>query len=175
MDLNIFFPEKDLISYRGGIDKDISWNLNFKNEINDWNFERGSLVLGAKDYSDSNSRGLHIRGETKYFDFEEWEQPSESSNKKQDNLYKNTIRSADVRVGNLMIFGRSFPNQRIIVNKGSTDWIIETEGEKATQLEISSTDIRTLVRSGRNPRFLTPASVTKIINDSKCYKNKLTN
>lgn len=131
LDLNIFFPEKDLISYRGGIDKDISWNLNFKNEINDWNFERGSLVLGAKDYSDSNSRGLHIRGEIKYFDFEEWEQPSESSNKKQDNLYKNIIRSADVRVGNLMIFGRSFPNQRIIVNKGSTDWIIETEGEKA--------------------------------------------
>ena len=46
---------------------------------------------------------------------------------------------------------------------------------EVTQLEISSTDIRRLVRSGRNPRFLMPTSVTKIINDSKCYKNKLTN
>jgi nicotinate-nucleotide adenylyltransferase len=38
-----------------------------------------------------------------------------------------------------------------------------------TQLEISSTDIRGLVAVGRNPRFLTPDAVWKVIEGSGCY------
>jgi nicotinate-nucleotide adenylyltransferase len=41
-----------------------------------------------------------------------------------------------------------------------------------TQLEISSTEVRTLVSAGRDPRFLMPDSVRKIILDSKCYTIK---
>ena len=38
-----------------------------------------------------------------------------------------------------------------------------------TQLEISSTEVRKLVSAGRDPRFLMPDSVRKIILESKCY------
>ena len=38
-----------------------------------------------------------------------------------------------------------------------------------TQLEIASTDIRELVKTGRPPRFLMPDSVCKIIDESNCY------
>lgn len=38
-----------------------------------------------------------------------------------------------------------------------------------TQLEISSTELRTLIASGRDPRFLMPDAVRKIILDSQCY------
>jgi nicotinate-nucleotide adenylyltransferase len=41
-----------------------------------------------------------------------------------------------------------------------------------TQLEISSTEVRSLVSAGRDPRFLMPDSVRKIILDSKCYITK---
>ncbi|HZF26159.1 MAG TPA: nicotinate-nucleotide adenylyltransferase [Steroidobacteraceae bacterium] len=38
-----------------------------------------------------------------------------------------------------------------------------------TQLEISSTEVRNLVAAGRDPRFLMPDSVRKIILESRCY------
>lgn len=38
-----------------------------------------------------------------------------------------------------------------------------------TQLEISSSDIRQLVAVGRDPRFLTPDAVRKVIEQSACY------
>jgi len=38
-----------------------------------------------------------------------------------------------------------------------------------TQLEISSTEIRELVASGRDPRFLMPDAVRDIIHESGCY------
>ena len=38
-----------------------------------------------------------------------------------------------------------------------------------TQLEISSTEVRNLVAAGRDPRFLMPDSVRRIILESRCY------
>ena len=38
-----------------------------------------------------------------------------------------------------------------------------------TQLEISSTELRALIRAGRDPRFLMPDPVRQIILDSGCY------
>ncbi len=38
-----------------------------------------------------------------------------------------------------------------------------------TQLEISSTEIRDLIRSGRDPRFLLPDPVRDLVVDSACY------
>ena len=40
-----------------------------------------------------------------------------------------------------------------------------------TQLEIASTDIRDLVKTGRTPRFLMPDTVCNIIDKSGCYDN----
>ncbi len=41
-----------------------------------------------------------------------------------------------------------------------------------TQLEISSTEIRQLVRAGRDPRFLMPDAVRKVILNSGCYSQE---
>jgi nicotinate-nucleotide adenylyltransferase len=38
-----------------------------------------------------------------------------------------------------------------------------------TQLEISSTELRALIVSGRDPRYLVPDAVRQIIVDTKCY------
>ena len=38
-----------------------------------------------------------------------------------------------------------------------------------TQLEISSTEVRQLIAIGRDPRFLMPDAVRKLIIESKCY------
>jgi nicotinate-nucleotide adenylyltransferase len=41
-----------------------------------------------------------------------------------------------------------------------------------TQLEISSTEVRQLVAAGRDPRFLMPDAVRKIIIDTGCYAKR---
>jgi nicotinate-nucleotide adenylyltransferase len=38
-----------------------------------------------------------------------------------------------------------------------------------TQLEISSTDLRSLLEAGRDPRYLVPEEVREIILDTRCY------
>jgi nicotinate-nucleotide adenylyltransferase len=43
-----------------------------------------------------------------------------------------------------------------------------------TQLEISSTDLRNLIVSGRDPRYLMPDAVRDIIRDTGCYSRKAT-
>ncbi len=41
-----------------------------------------------------------------------------------------------------------------------------------TQLEISSTELRALIQSGRDPRYLMPDGVREIIMDTGCYARK---
>jgi nicotinate-nucleotide adenylyltransferase len=41
-----------------------------------------------------------------------------------------------------------------------------------TQLEISSTEVRALIGAGRDPRYLMPDGVRRIIHDSGCYARK---
>lgn len=39
-----------------------------------------------------------------------------------------------------------------------------------TQLEIASSEIRNLIKAGRDPRFLMPDAVREVILDSRCYR-----
>lgn len=41
-----------------------------------------------------------------------------------------------------------------------------------TQLEISSTEVRKLIATGRDPRYLMPDAVRAIIEESKCYARR---
>jgi nicotinate-nucleotide adenylyltransferase len=41
-----------------------------------------------------------------------------------------------------------------------------------TQLEISSTEVRSLIGAGRDPRYLMPDGVRQLIHDSGCYARK---
>jgi nicotinate-nucleotide adenylyltransferase len=43
-----------------------------------------------------------------------------------------------------------------------------------TQLEISSTEVRQLIAMGRDPRFLMPDPVRKLILDTQCYSRNRT-
>jgi nicotinate-nucleotide adenylyltransferase len=43
-----------------------------------------------------------------------------------------------------------------------------------TQLEISSTDLRDIIVSGRDPRYLVPDAVREIIRETGCYSRKTT-
>jgi nicotinate-nucleotide adenylyltransferase len=41
-----------------------------------------------------------------------------------------------------------------------------------TQLEISSTDLRNIITTGRDPRFLVPDAVREIIIETRCYSRQ---
>jgi nicotinate-nucleotide adenylyltransferase len=46
--------------------------------------------------------------------------------------------------------------------------------QPVTQLEISSTDLRTLLAAGQDPRYLVPDAVRRIILETGCYSRKTT-
>jgi len=41
--------------------------------------------------------------------------------------------------------------------------------QAVTQLEIASSDLRAIITSGRDPRFLVPDAVCEIIRRTQCY------
>ena len=43
-----------------------------------------------------------------------------------------------------------------------------------TQLEIASTDLRNIIASGRDPRYLMPDAVRDIISETGCYSQNPT-
>ena len=46
--------------------------------------------------------------------------------------------------------------------------------QPVTQLEISSTDLRNLLAAGRDPRYLVPDAVRRIIRETGCYSRNST-
>jgi nicotinate-nucleotide adenylyltransferase len=70
---------------------------------------------------------------------------------------------------------------QLLAERG-TDRVADLRGERAgrifvhpvTQLEISSTDLRNIIVSGRDPRYLVPDAVREIIRESGCYSQETT-
>jgi len=71
------------------------------------------------------------------------------------------------------------PLGEMLVDRG-TGRVLDLHESKAgrilihavTQLEISSTEVRALIASGRDPRYLMPDGVRSIIHDTGCYARK---
>jgi nicotinate-nucleotide adenylyltransferase len=70
---------------------------------------------------------------------------------------------------------------RLLAERG-TDRVADLREERAgrifvhpvTQLEISSTDLRDIIVSGRDPRYLVPDAVREIIRETGCYSQETT-
>jgi nicotinate-nucleotide adenylyltransferase len=73
------------------------------------------------------------------------------------------------------------PLGQLLVERGTSrvDDLHETAAGRifvhpVTQLEISSTDLRNIIVSGRDPRYLMPDAVRDILRDTGCYTRNIT-
>ena len=132
LDMSLIFPSNELIQIEGYLSSSVHWNMYFKKDINDWNFDRGTIFLNDEMTDSPDSRGLHIRGNTNQIKFDDWVKFTKVNADK--SLDANYIRSIDLTMGNIDIYGRSFENQRVVANRGSDGWIIDLYGEQAEGL-----------------------------------------
>ena len=132
LDMSLIFPSNELIQIEGYLSSSVHWNMYFKKDINDWNFDRGTIFLNDEMTDSPDSRGLHIRGNTNQIKFDDWVKFTKVN--ADQSLDANYIRSIDLTMGNIDIYGRSFENQRVVANRGSDGWIIDLYGEQAEGL-----------------------------------------
>ena len=131
LNMNLLFPSEDSIHFDGQLYSDIRWDIYFKKNNDGWTFNRGTISLGDDPIEPLDSRGLHIRGITDWIEFDDWMKFTRINENKKQFLDSSFIRSIDLTMGNLLIFGRSFEQQRVVANRGSNSWIIDLYGEQA--------------------------------------------
>ena len=132
IDMDIYFPEDSSLVLQGKVGSDISWNIDYAKDENIWELKKGTLTFGSVDYKPADSRGIHIKGTTDYINFNDWyELLLRENDKSDDNPQSGLIRSVDLKMNEFIFYDRVLSEQNFIVNKGSSEWIIEAEGSDA--------------------------------------------
>ena len=132
IDMDIYFPEESSLMFQGKVGSDMSWNIDYVKDENIWELKKGTLTFGSVDYTPADSRGIHIKGETNYLNYNDWyELLLRENNKSDDNLQSGLIRSVDLKMDEFIFYDRVLTEQSLIVNKGSSEWIIEALGSNA--------------------------------------------
>jgi len=129
LSLSIEFPVDREIVARGALGDDIRWHSNFYRDDDGWDFDRGSLTFGGADPQTAELRGLHISGETALVRLSEW--LSVARNGGGDGpRFTDRIRSIDLTIDDLYLFGQHLEDQRVTVDRSGAEWIVQAFGEQ---------------------------------------------
>jgi len=125
-----FMPGGQRIASRGEADGGVSWDIAFARDGDAWDFERGTLALGGAELTAAETRGLHIRGNAESVRLDEWLRLSRGDEQRTGTADR--IRSIDVNVGSLRLFGQHLQDHRVRVDRSARDWLVQFEGEQVT-------------------------------------------
>ncbi len=127
--LQIEFPGGGRIRSNGSLGDDIRWSSEFRDSERRWDFDRGALALGG-DYPEfPETRGLHIHGHAAEIWFPDW--LAVARNGAGNGGFGERIRSIDLAVDNLHLFGQHLVDQRIQVDRSGAEWVVLADGEQA--------------------------------------------
>ena len=123
------------IDTSGGIDDDLRWKLEFvRDSTRVWDLDRGMLSLGDVSPPQAETRGLHIRGNATEIVFGDWlalgsrGEAANSSTGRPGILDR--LRSVDVNVEKLQIFGQMLVDHRVRLDRSARDWLVQFEGSE---------------------------------------------
>ncbi len=115
------------IDTSGGIDDDLRWQLGFVRDAdNVWDLDRGMLSLGDAPPPPAETRGLHIRGNASDIVFDDWLALRDGGG---NFGVLERLRSVDVMVERLRIFGQLLADHRVRLDRSARDWLVQFEGE----------------------------------------------
>lgn len=104
----------------------LSWRLDFTKTNERWDLDRGVVAFGDAEAGEAETRGLHFRGRARTVTLQEWF--DRKSDKDSDTGLGARIRSADMMVDNLYMFGQHIRGHRVRLDRGGQEWLVEFDG-----------------------------------------------
>ena len=106
----------------------LSWRLNFARQEERWDLDRGVVAFGEDTAGEAESRGLHLRGRAEIVTLQRW------FDRRRENEGRtgigDRIRSADMVVDNLFMFGQHIRDHRVQFDRSAQEWLVQVEGEE---------------------------------------------
>ena len=127
--MSIEFPGDARLMSNGSLG-DLRWSMQFENASGRWNFDRGAMSLGGAYPEYPESRGLHVQGHAERIRLDDWLSLSRDSPAESGGAGSNLIRSIDLTIDHLYLFGQHLEDHRITVDRSGSDWFVSAAGEQ---------------------------------------------
>ncbi len=118
--------ETDTIVTSGLAQDLLSWKLDFTKKDERWDIDRGVVAFGEEVAGDAETRGLHFRGHAKTITMQDWF--DRRRNTESEPGAGARIRSADLTVDSLYMFGQHIRDHRVRLDRGGQDWLVQIDG-----------------------------------------------
>jgi uncharacterized protein (TIGR02099 family) len=108
----------------------LSWRLEFTKATDYWDLDRGVIAFGDAAAAEAETRGLHFRGHAETVTLQDWFDRRRDSNSDSDtdSGIGSRIRSADMTVANLHMFGQHIRDHRVRLDRGGQEWLVQFDG-----------------------------------------------
>ncbi len=129
LSLLLEFPEGGRIAASGTLGERARWNSEFYRDDSGWDLDRGAVAFGGDYPSVAESRGLHIAGHIEGLRLSEW--LDLSRNQRGDGpRFTDRVRSIDLVIDNLRLFGQHLVDHRVTVDRSGTEWFVSAAGDQ---------------------------------------------
>jgi uncharacterized protein (TIGR02099 family) len=105
----------------------LSWRMNFEKVDERWDLDRGVVAFGEESASEAETRGLHLRGRADTVTLQKWF--DRRSDADSESGARDRIRSADMVVDNLFMFGQHIRDHQVRFDRGGQEWLVQIDGE----------------------------------------------
>ncbi len=129
LSLVLEFPEAGRIASSGTLGERVRWNSDFYRDEYGWDFDRGALAFGGDYPTVAESRGLHIAGHIGDLRLSEWLALSRSQ-RGDGPRFTDRVRSIDLEIDNLRLFGQHLVDHRVTVDRSGAEWFVSAFGEQ---------------------------------------------
>ncbi|MGI9272817.1 MAG: YhdP family protein [Woeseiaceae bacterium] len=114
-----------------GIAEDLmSWQLGFTKAEEHWDLDRGVIAFGNDTAEAPDTRGLHLRGRADNVTLQEWFDRGRDAD--ENSGMGDRIRSVDMEIGNLYMFGQNIVDHRVRLDRSAQEWLVQFDGAEIT-------------------------------------------
>ena len=129
LSLSIAFPASAGAVSTGRLGDDLRWSTEFMRSDLGWDFDRGMLILGGGAPDTPDSRGLHVRGRVDEIRLSDWLGIARDR-QAGGPQFIDRIRSIDLGIGHLRLFGQHLRDHRVAVDRSGAEWFVSVSGEQ---------------------------------------------
>jgi len=116
----------DQITTAGVAEDLMSWQIEFMKEEDRWDLDRGVIAFGTEEVEQAETRGLHFRGRTESVNMQHWFDRMRESDSQTG--MGDRIRSADMTIDNLYLFGQHIKEHRVRLDRSAEEWLVQFDG-----------------------------------------------
>jgi uncharacterized protein (TIGR02099 family) len=139
LQVDIAFPEDDVLEVSGAMRREISWALRLEAIEDGWQIERGAVHRGPAIALLPLDPGIELSGHLETLRLDDW---LALTGDDEDSGWLELYRKADFSIGQLYLFGQAFSDVVLEAGRDDTYWHVDLDGAKiqgrvSVPLEIS--------------------------------------